>query len=286
MKAAVQAPPREAGIDLADWNWKVVREFVHRHFGRRLSRSSCLNYLHRLGFVLKRPKKRFLKANAAVREAFVVWYVRLLGQAHRRGAKIFFADEAHFRADADLRGKWVLRGQPALVDSTSPRWGEKASYYSAVCLETGEVEVMELVGNSTAATSTTFLRQLRGIHPEPLVVIWDNGPAHRGKAIREYLTTPDLNLQLVPLPAYSPDFNGDEAIWNWVREEVTANTCLGTTAKVQEKVGGFFRGLVDRRAEVKQRCRTVLQARADALKMPATHSLMHANHVDFTLALV
>src|SRR5687768_12793252 len=53
-------------------------------------------------------------------------------------------DEAHFYADADLRGRWVLKGQPALVDSTGPRWGEKASYYSAVCPETGAVETMEL----------------------------------------------------------------------------------------------------------------------------------------------
>jgi len=286
LKAAVQAPPRDAGIDLANWNWKVVREFVRQRFGRRLSRSSCLNYLHRLGFVLKRPKKRLLKANAAVREAFVVWYGQLRGQAHRRGAKIFFVDEAHFRADADLRGRWVLRGQPALVDSTSPRLGEKASYYSAVCLETGEVEVMELVGNSTAETSTSFLRQLRGNHPEPLVVIWDNAPAHRGKAIREYLAIPNLNLQLVALPAYSPDFNGDEAIWAWAREEVTANTCLGTKAKIQEKVGEFFCALVGRTAEVKQRCRTALQARADALMMPVIQSLMQTNHVDSTLALV
>jgi transposase len=286
LKAAVQVPPQEAGIDLANWNWKVVREFVQQHFGRRLSRSSCLNYLHRLGFVLKRPKKRLLKANAAAREAFVFWYARLLSQAQHRGAKIFFVDEAHFRADADLRGKWVLRGRPALVDSTSPRWGDKASYYSAVCLETGEVEVMELTGNSTAETSTTFLHQLRGNHPEPLVVIWDNAPAHRGQPIREYLRTPNLNLQLAALPAYSPDFNGDEAIWDWAREEVTANTCLGTTAKVQEKVGEFFRGLVDRTAEVKQRCRTLLQARADALMLPAAQSLMGTNHVDSTLALV
>jgi transposase len=284
LKVAVQAPPREAGIDSANWNWKVVREFVQQHFGRRLSRSSCLNYLHRLGFVLKRPKKRLLKANAAVREAFVLWYARLLGQTQQRGAKIFFEDEAHFRADGDLRGKWVLKGQPALVDSTSPRRGEKASYYSAVCLETGEVEVMELTGNSTAETSTTFLRQLRGNHPEPLVVIWDNAPAHRGQPIREYLRTPDLNLQLAALPPYSPDFNGDEAIWGWVREEVTANTCLGTRAIVQEKVGEFFQGLADRTVEVKQRCRTELQARAGTLKLP--RSFIETNHVDFTLALV
>lgn len=286
LKTAVQGPPREAGIDLANWNWKVVREFVQQHFGRRLSRSSCLNYLHRLGFVLRRPKKRLLKADPAVREAFVLWYVGLLGQAHQTGAKIFFVDEAHFRADADLRGKWVLRGQPALVDSTSPRWGEKASYYSAVCLETGDVEAMELVGNSTAETSTAFLRQLRGNHPEPLVVIWDNGPAHRGKAVREYLSTPGLNLQLASLPAYSPDFNGDEAVWDWAREEVTANTCLGTTVKVQQELGAFFHGLVDRTAEVKRRCRTVLQARADALMLRATQCPTPNKHAEFTLALV
>ena len=83
------------------------------------------------------------------------------------------------------------------MDSTSPRRGEKVSYYSAVCLETGEVEVMELEGNSNAATSAAFLRQLRGQHTEPLIVIWDNSPAHRGDALRAYLTTPNLNLRLV-----------------------------------------------------------------------------------------
>ncbi len=31
----------------------------------------------------------------------------------------------------------MLKGEPALVDSTSPRSGEKASYYTAVCAETG-----------------------------------------------------------------------------------------------------------------------------------------------------
>ena len=88
------------------------------------------------------------------------------------------------------------RGQ-ALVDSSSPRYGEKASYYSAVCLETGEVECMELEGNSNAGTSETFLRQLRERHLGPLNVIWDNAPAHRGEALREYLRTPCLELWLV-----------------------------------------------------------------------------------------
>jgi transposase len=264
----------------------VVREFVQRRFGCTLGRSSCRNYLRRLGFVVKRPKKRSVKADAARRAAFVREYAILRAGAAAPDAKIFFADEAHFYADADLRGQWTLKGEPALVDSTSPRWGEKVSYYSAVCLETGEVEARELDGNSSAETSAAFLRQLRSRHPGPLIVIWDNGPAHSGDPLRDYLATPGLRLRLVHLPAYSPDFNADEKIWGWAREEATANTCFGTKAAVRDAVGQFFRTLPARVEEVKRRCRTVLQAEAETLAREATSLLQHPQHADSTLALV
>ena len=83
------------------------------------------------------------------------------------------------------------------MDSTSPSYGEKASYYSAVCLETGEVEWMELEGNSNSGTSAASLERLRQRHSGPLNVIWDNDPAHRGEAVREYLRTPGLGLRLM-----------------------------------------------------------------------------------------
>jgi transposase len=286
VKAAIQGAPRDVGINLADWNWKVVRQFVRERFRVTLGRSSCLNYLHRLGFVLKRPKKRLLKASPERRAAFVREYALLRATAAETGAKVFFADEAHFYADVDLRGTWVLKGEPALVGSTSPRYGEKASYYSAVCLETGEVEAMELAGNSCAETSVTFLKQLRANHTEPLIIIWDNGPAHGGGALRAHLATPDLRLRLVRLPAYSPDFNPDEAIWGWIREDVTANACFGTKAKVQQHVGRFFRDIAQRTDEVKRRCRRTLQAQADALA-PLINAMLHqADHVDPTVAWV
>ena len=213
LKAVVQEFPAKVGLDLANWNWKVVRRFVQERFEVSLSRSSCLNYLHRLGFVLKRPKKRLLKADAAQRETFVAEYAALVDEAQQVGAKVFFVDEAHFRADADLRGKWVLKGEPALVDSTSPRWAEKASYYSAVCLETGEVE----------------------------------------------LGTPGGDRQPV---------------------------CLGAKSAVQEKVNNFFTQLAGRQPEVKQRCRTVLQTRAEGLLGKAHADPRRPTNVDPTLALV
>ena len=286
MKGAVEQPPATSGIELANWYWRVVRQFVLERFGVGLSRSSCLNWLHRLGFAFKRPKKRLLKADEAKREAFVAEYAALREEAGRSEARIFFADEAHFRADAELRGKWVLKGQPAWVDSTSPRYGEKASYYSAVCLETGEVEWMELEGNSNSGTSVAFLEQLKEKHHGPLKVIWDNAPAHSGEAMREYLRTPNLKLQLVNLPGYSPDFNADEAVWGWAREEATGNLCLGIKGTVQERVGQFLDGLVSRRDEVRRRCRTILQSRAEAFQTACLPDSQPPSNAHPTLALV
>ena len=81
-------------------------------------------------------RKRLVKADPARREAFVAEYSALAAAARRNGTKIFFADEAHFRADADLRGKWALEGEPAPVSGygagfggfhQSATWGEGTS---------------------------------------------------------------------------------------------------------------------------------------------------------------
>jgi len=77
------------------------------------------------------------------------------------------------------------------------------------------------------------VRQLRAKYSQPWLVIWDNSSAHRGQPMGDYLTTPDLRLRLIALPAYSPDF-ADEALWAWAREKVTVNRCFGTKAKLQE----------------------------------------------------
>src|SRR5437870_4250217 len=84
------------GGALANWTWKAVRVYLREQFGVRLGKSACLRYLHRLGFVRKRPKKRLTKADAAKRAAFVRAYLGLVAEAERTGAKIFFVDEAHF----------------------------------------------------------------------------------------------------------------------------------------------------------------------------------------------
>ena len=104
-------------------------------------------------------------------------------------------DEAHFRAEAELRGKWVLKGEPALVVSTSPQYGEKASYYSATCLETVRwngwmLRQAQQEGNSNSENIGCFPGTVRRRRGSRLNVIWDNAPvplrqAQEGERSRE-----------------------------------------------------------------------------------------------------
>ncbi len=55
-----------------------------------------------------------------------------------------------------------------------------------------------------------------------------------------------------------------------MREEVTANSCFGTADTLRAHVDPFFAGLAARTEEVKRRCRTVLQTKADALEAVGT----------------
>ena len=79
-----------------------------------------------------------------------------------------------------------------------------------------------------------------------------------------------------------------------MRHEVTANPvsstgqalCLGTKSAVQEKVNNFFTQLAGRQAEVKQRCRTVLQTRAEGLLGKAHADPRRPINVDPTLVSV
>ena len=117
-------------------------------------------------------------------------------------------------------------------------------------------------------------------------MICDNVPAHRGEEVRECLASPGLGIELANQPGYSPDFNADGAIWGWAREEATGNLCLGSREAVQERVGKFLAGLTSRKDEVRRRCRTVLQSRAESLLRDSRPESPHPANAHPTLALV
>jgi transposase len=82
-----------------------------------------------------------------------------------------------------------------------------------------------------------FLRVLlRKLHGK-LMVIWDGSPIHRGQAIKDFLRRGAAKrLHLEHLPAYAPDLNPDEGIWNYLKRVELANVCCGNLTELRSKL--------------------------------------------------
>ncbi len=71
-----------------------------------------------------------------------------------------------------------------------------------------------------------------------------------------------------------------------MREEATGNLCPGTKKMVQEKVRNLLAALAGRKEEVKRRCHTVLESRAEGLLRNPHPDSHHQPNAHPTLALV
>ena len=185
------------------------------------------------------------------------------------------------------------------MDSPSPRYGERASCYAAVCQEAGEVEWMDA---SAGAAGGQQQRRQPGGSPGPFAGEARRaaqgdpgqcpGPSRRGAAgvprdVRTWVELGEPPFTRGPaLPGHSPDFNAGEVIWGWAREEATGNLCLGSKAAVRERVNSFLAGLVCGKDEVRRRCRTILQSRAEALPRDLQPDAPAQANAHPTLALV
>ena len=56
-------------------------------------------------------------------------------------------------------------------------------------------------------------------------MIWDNALARDDEAVREHLWKSRQRMRPVNQPGDSQDFDADEVVWGWVREEATGNLC-------------------------------------------------------------
>ena len=59
-----------------------------------------------------------------------------------------------------------------------------------------------------------------------VLVVWDGLPAHRSQPVKAFLQDGAAKrLHLEQLPAYAPDLNPDEGVWNYLKYVEMRNLC-------------------------------------------------------------
>lgn len=82
-----------------------------------------------------------------------------------------------------------------------------------------------------------FLRLLLWQIRRPLVVLQDRGGMHKGEPLRE-LCRAFPRLDLNPLPAYAPEMNPVEQLWNYEKDKELSNYVPHDVAELDQTVTG------------------------------------------------
>jgi transposase len=85
-----------------------------------------------------------------------------------------------------------------------------------------------------------FLEDLltQRLHRVPVVVLHDRGPMHKGPPVEGLDADFPLLLGLEPLPAYAPELNPVEELWNWLKYDELPNFAPAGVLQLDRVING------------------------------------------------
>ena len=226
--------PLQLKFPFALWTTAMIGELIAKRFGVHLSRSSVCRLLAQMGLSAQRPLWRAYQQDPeAVRRWKEEDYPALRRRAGRLGAQIFFGDEAGVRSDFHSGTTWGLRGQTPIVSSTGARF--RVNMISAVSAQ-GQLRFMLTEGRVTASVFVEFLRRLMARASAPIFLVVDGHSTHKAKLVRRFVESQGGRLELHYLPAYSPELNPDELVWNNLKTHTLGRKVMASREELRRMV--------------------------------------------------
>lgn len=157
--------------------------------------------------------------------------------AARLAAHLVFVDESGFLLIPSVHKTWSPVGQTPVLphryrhDRLSAISGIAVSprrFHCTLCCHLYEDNIG---GEEVAAFLRDLLRHLHG----PIIVLLDNGKIHRGEPVQELLAG-TRRLHLEAFPAYAPELNPDEGVWNQLKRRL-ANGRPDSKAELLDVLG-------------------------------------------------
>jgi transposase len=245
--------PLQLGFTFALWTRAMIRALIIKHCGVRLSLVSVGRLLAQLGLSCQKPLWRaYQQDGSRVEQWLKKEYPRIRALAKQEKAEIFFEDESGVRSDFHSGSTWAVRGETPIVRVTGQRFS--LNMISAISPR-GSLRFMVGKGGVGAAVFIRFLKRLIHGAKRPIFLIVDGHPSHRAKAVTRYVETLAGRLRLFFLPAYSPELNPDEQVWNDVKNNAVGRSRLEKPEDLHRTVVGRLRFL----QKTPQRVRTFFQ---------------------------
>jgi transposase len=118
--------------------------------------------------------------------------------------------------------EWYTRDHLSAISAISPE-GTRYFYTQDYAMNSADV----------VAFLAHLLREVSGC----MVIIWDGAPIHRSQVVREFLSNGAAQrLHLERLPAYAPELNPGEGLWQQLKGVELRNVCCFNILHLRCKV--------------------------------------------------
>lgn len=210
--AITMGNPLNHQFDFCLWTLAISRTMLKRERGINLSKSSLSRLFNHMGLTPQRPTHKSYKQNPDKMQAYLnETFPKAMVKAKECGAQLYFVDEASVRSDAHRGTTWGKRGETPVVRDSGGRFGLKV--ISAVSPR-GDMRFQFIEDSMNSRRFIQFLKKLRKDARQPILVVADNARYHHSKLVQAFLEENKSNIMVVFLPAYSPELNPDEQVWN------------------------------------------------------------------------
>lgn len=147
---------------------------------------------------------------------------------------IVFVDESGFYLLPGMVRTYAPRGQTPVL--SVPLTRDHLSAIGAVTLD-GRVLLSTQSESYRSPGVVQFLKHLTRHIAGKLLVIWDGSPIHRAAPVKEFLAGgAAARIHLEALPAYAPDLNPKEGIWNYLKRVELRNLCCSDLAELRREL--------------------------------------------------
>jgi len=228
-----------------NWNYELITEYLLQYEHIKVYFTTVWNHLRRIKYTtgrnklsvtspdpeyqIKRDRAESLEKKSffgTLTQADSRFYFFSPGTAVKPG-KWFIMDETDLHLCPDLETKALHQiGKQSVI--RAPGIDEVAYLFGSSDPFSAQ-SLFEIYDRKRSEEFCLHLEHLTDMCPDSFLFVGcDNAPAHVCRNTKLYLKDKQDSLELVYFPTYSPNLNGMEILWRFLRSQMTRNTVYFT----------------------------------------------------------